>query len=117
LSAPPAPPHNNTPPPPPPPPPPAPANNGSNETATCFLNQFRSFTPGQAKAQGVNIEKTLAHKLSVGSVAFSVTLMVFGALMLVAGWKLFTLVLFLSGFGGGFMVAFFAMSTFFNQFP
>lgn len=90
VSAPPAPPHNITPP-PPAPPAPLPAND-TNGTATCFLNQFRSFTPTQAQAQGVNIEKMLAHKLSVGSVAFSIAMMVFGALMLAAGWKLFTLV-------------------------
>jgi hypothetical protein len=71
----------------------------------------------EAKSQGISLEKTLAHKLSVGSVAFSVTLMVFGSLMLVVGWSLFTLVLFLSGFGGGFMFSFFAVSTFFNTFP
>ena len=32
--------------------------------------------------QGIDLEKHLAHKLSVGSVAFSVTMMVFGGLML-----------------------------------
>jgi hypothetical protein len=74
-------------------------------------------SPAEAKSQGISLEQTLAHKLSVGSVAFSVTMMVFGGLMLIAGWKLFTWVLFLSGFGAGFVFSFFAMSTFFNQVP
>lgn len=98
---------------------PAPPNDGKNGTvnATCFLNQFRSLSPAEAKSQGISLEQTLKHKLSVGSVAFSVTMMVFGGLMLFVGWKLFTLVLFVSGFGGGFVFSFFAMSTFFNEFP
>jgi|EP01046_Picozoa_sp_COSAG06_P038412 hypothetical protein len=96
-----------------------PANHSGDgpANATCFLNQFRTLSPEEAEKQGINLKQQLAHKLSVGSVAFSVTLMVFGGAMLVAGWKLFTLVLFLSGFGGGFLVAFFAVSSFFNQFP
>lgn len=53
----------------------------------------------------------------MGSVAFSLTAMVFGALMLVAGWKLVTLTLFFAGFGTGFIVSFFAVSELFNTFP
>merc|ERR1719223_1344351 len=100
---PPSPPKNNT-------PTPSALANKTAANATCFMNQFRGLSPAEAKSQGISLEKTLAHKLSVGSVAFSVTLMVFGGLMLAAGWKLFTLVLFLSGFGGGFMFSFFAVS-------
>ena len=90
-----------------------PANHSGDgpANATCFLNQFRTLSPEEAEKQGINLKQQLAHKLPVGSVAFSVTLMVFGGAMLVAGWKLFTLVLFLSGFGGGFLVAFFAVAS------
>ena len=44
-------------------------------------------------------------------------MMVFGGLMLLAGWRLLTIMLFTSGFGVGFLFSFFAMSSFFNTFP
>ena len=90
------------------------SQNASNSSSICFLNRFRAISPQQAEEQGFNLERQLQHTLSVGTVAFDVTLIVFGALMLVAGWKLFTVVLFAAGFGGGFVVTFFALSTFFN---
>lgn len=93
-----------------------PAGNNST-TVTCFLNRFRALSPEQAKSQGISLGHKLEHKLSFGSVSFSVTMMVFGGLMLVAGWKLFKLVLSLTGFGAGSIVSFFAVSAFFNTRP
>ena len=74
------------------------SQNASNSSSICFLNRFRAISPQQAEEQGFNLERQLQHTLSVGTVAFDVTLIVFGALMLVAGWKLFTVVLFAAGF-------------------
>lgn len=84
---------------------------------TCFLNQFRGMTADEARSQGINLEHLLVSQLSFGSRTFSLTLMVLGALMMYKGWELFTGVLFLAGFGGGFMFSFTFLSSVFNAFP
>ena len=84
---------------------------------TCFLNNFRSVTAEQAQHQGIDLGHHLSEDFTVGSVSFSVTLMVVGGLLLAAGYKLVGPALFAVGFAGGFMAAFSGTSAFFNAFP
>ena len=85
--------------------------------ATCFLNNFRGLTPDEASRQGINLVLLRTFKVSFGSVAFSLAMMGLGAVLLGVGGRLVTPVLFLAGFGAGFMFAFAALSGLFNIAP
>lgn len=81
--------------------------------ATCFLYQFRSFTPEQAARQGISF----AHNEfvnGVGTTVFSLVILGVSLLLLLAGERLFKPTLFLSGFGLASVFSFFGLNAAFN---
>ena len=84
--------------------------------ATCFLNNFRSFTAEQALQQGIQLGY-LTEEQTFGSVAFSVALIAVGGVLLLAGHRVFKCALFSAGLVVGCAAVFFATSALFNDFP
>ena len=96
---------------------PATAQNGTSSEpghVSCFLNNFRGLTPDEASRQGINLVLLRTSTVSFGSVTFSLAMMGLGAVLLGVGGRLVAPVLFLAGFGAGFMIAFAVVSGFFN---
>ena len=80
---------------------------------TCAL----AFTAEQALAQHMQLDLSAGQLLaehSVGSAVVSVALIVVGAVLLAAGYRVFKGVLFAAGFIGGFMVSLTATSALFT---
>ena len=83
--------------------------------ATCAL----AFTTEKALYKRIQLESAaqLLAEDSVGSVVFSVALIVIGVVLLTTGYRVFKGVLFSAGFIGGFMVSLTATSALFNMSP
>ena len=94
--------------------------NGTAESGGANATCAFAFTTEQALAQHIQLDPPVGQLLaehSVGSAVVSVALIVVGAVLLAAGYRVFKGVLFAAGFIGGFMGSWTGTSALFNMIP
>ena len=84
---------------------------------TCFLNKFRTFTPEQAKKQGISYRQGLGTEMSFGSVAFDTALIIVGGGLCFVGYKLVEVMFLVAGFGSGMFLTFWITSSLMTHAP
>ena len=83
-----------------------------SHTESCFLNPLRSISPAEAEKEGLKDYKhKIGKDLTWGGTVFDVALIITGAVLCFAGYKLVKFAFILTGLGAGWFGTFWATST------
>ena len=89
-----------------------------SHTESCFLNPLRSISPAEAEKEGLKDYKhKIGKDLTWGGTVFDVALIITGAVLCFAGYKLVKFAFILTGLGAGWFGTFWATSTVMTHIP